>query len=69
MNTTKALTEQHVAELTELSVRTLQKWRLTGEGPVFVKLGRAVRYREEDIDAFLEACARRSTSDLGGQHV
>ncbi len=28
-----------------ISTRTLQRWRLEGVGPTFVKLGRPVRYR------------------------
>lgn len=31
----------------------------------FVRVGRAVRYRPEDIDAFVERSKRRSTSDHG----
>ena len=31
---------------------TLEKWRTTGGGPQYVKLGRSVRYRLEDLDAF-----------------
>jgi hypothetical protein len=48
---------------TPLSVRTLQRMRQTGEGPIFHKLGRAVRYEESDLDAFLAQCRRRSTSE------
>ena len=43
---------------------TLNKTRLTGEGPSFVKVGpRAVAYRRADLDAWLQARVRRSTSD------
>lgn len=45
-----------------ISARTLQRWRLEGVGPVYVKLGRLVRYRQTDLDAFIEECARVSTS-------
>jgi hypothetical protein len=46
-----------------ISVRALQRWRLEGSGPAFVKLGRLVRYRKSALDAFITAGARRSTSD------
>ena len=46
-----------------LSTRTLQKWRLQGLGPRFVKLGRAVRYDPADLQEFLQASRRRSTSE------
>lgn len=48
-----------------LSVSTLNKLRLTGGGPRFAKLGRAVRYRVADVDAWIEASLRNSTSQQG----
>ena len=45
-----------------VSSRTLQRWRLEGVGPVFVKLGRLVRYRQSDLEHFLNERARTSTS-------
>jgi predicted DNA-binding transcriptional regulator AlpA len=52
------------ARYVALSESTLTKMRLTGDGPPFVKVGpRAVAYRRADLDAWLEARVRRSTSD------
>lgn len=34
---------------------TLTRWRFEGVGPPFVKLGKAVRYKREDLEAFIEA--------------
>jgi excisionase family DNA binding protein len=51
-----ALTEQQVAARLGLSVATLRAWRLKGKGPPFVRFGRAVRYLEEDVERFVEAC-------------
>ena len=48
-----------------LSTSTLAKLRLTGNGPVFCKLGRRVVYRHADLDMYLEASRRSSTSDDG----
>jgi hypothetical protein len=45
-----------------ISTRTMQRWRLEGVGPVYVKLGRLVRYRRHDLDVFLEERACISTS-------
>jgi Helix-turn-helix domain len=47
------------------SVRTLQRWRVEGIGPKFAKLGQSVRYRQSDLDAYLEGCIRQSTSESG----
>ena len=57
------------AERLGLCLGTLAKWRLRGYGPRYLKLGSRVRYREADIDEWLAAQARRSTSDLGRSEV
>ncbi len=49
------LTQKQVAQRWALSERTLERWRCTGEGPVYVKLGCSVRYRIADIEAFEQA--------------
>ena len=46
-----------------ISTRTLQRWRLEGDGPVYVKLGRLVRYRKSDLDALPAARVCTSTSE------
>ena len=58
------LTPTQVAARCGLSRSTLAKQRLRGEGPMFVKIGAAVRYREDDVQEWLKAQPRRrSTSD------
>ena len=50
------LTEAQAAKLLALSPRTLQAWRLRGAGPKVIKFGGlrgAVRYRREDLAAFV----------------
>lgn len=47
------------------SPRTLEKYRQTGGGPVYLKIGRSVLYRQVDLDRWLESCLRTSTSDPG----
>ena len=60
------LTEFQAAEVLNVSIRTLQAWRLRGGGLLFVRLsGRAVRYRNSDLAAFIEARTVASTSDPG----
>jgi len=52
-----------------ISAQTIRSWRKQGRGPTFVKFGgarqAAVRYRREDLDAFVMAHLRASTSDVG----
>ena len=45
------LNERQVANLICQSVRTIQKWRVTGYGPEFYKLGRSVRYLRSEVIA------------------
>ncbi len=59
------LKETEVAERLELSTRTLQGWRLKGEGPSFLKFGRSVRYAESTLEMWVAACERGSTSATG----
>lgn len=48
-----------------LSPRTLDRYRVSGEGPASYKLGTRVRYRLADLEAWAESRRRRSTSDDG----
>jgi excisionase family DNA binding protein len=50
-----------------LSPKTLETLRTRGGGPPFLKLGRRVVYRKADLDTWLAARVRRSTSDPGQQ--
>ena len=60
------LTTTQTAARVGLSPRTLERFRVTGQGPRFLKLGCRVRYAREDIEDWLKGCVRRSTSDDGG---
>ncbi|NCP11695.1 MAG: helix-turn-helix domain-containing protein [Sphingomonadales bacterium] len=62
---TQLLDTKATADRLGLKPCTLEGWRVTGEGPQFVKLGRRVVYRPADIDAWIEGQVRRSTSDTG----
>ncbi len=55
--------EEATAKLLGVSRRWLQAARQTGNGPAFIKVGRLVRYRPQDIDLFLEGQRRSSTSE------
>ena len=51
-----------------LSPSTLEKFRLTGEGPAFYKSGhKIVVYEVKDLDDWLHSRRRTSTSDSGGR--
>ena len=69
-----ALNERAAAERLGLKAATLRAWRQRGQGPSFVRLGRAIRYLPEDLDRFLQRnrkdsihveAARRRDSSVG----
>jgi predicted DNA-binding transcriptional regulator AlpA len=45
----QTLTDVEVAARLGVSRFTVRSWRLKGLGPRFMKMGRAVRYRPEDV--------------------
>jgi predicted DNA-binding transcriptional regulator AlpA len=47
-----------------LAESTLEKLRVSGDGPLFVKLGRAVRYRLADLDSWAAERVVQSTSQI-----
>ncbi|NDB67391.1 MAG: DNA-binding protein [Methylocystaceae bacterium] len=59
------LNTAQAASILQLSSRTLEKFRIKGGGPVFMKFGVRVYYRPEDLFDWVERAVRTSTSDPG----
>jgi len=57
------LTQKELAAYLHLSERTLERHRVCGTGPRFLKLGRRVVYRRQDIEAWAAAHTVSSTSE------
>ena len=55
----RLLTTAEAAAGLRVSPRTLNNWRSLGTGPEFIKVGALVRYREDDIEDYLD-CQTRS---------
>jgi len=53
------------AQFCDVSPRTLEKWRVTGFGPPYIKQGAAVRYDLRALERWLASRERSSTSDPG----
>lgn len=49
------LDERRLCALLGISSVTATKWRAKAKGPPFIKVGRLVRYRRRDVDAWLHA--------------
>lgn len=50
----EVMDEFALADFLGLTVATLRKWRWLRSGPKFVKVGRLIRYRRTDVDAWLD---------------
>lgn len=55
-NSVEVLFDEHdLARITGLSVGSVRRWRLLKRGPKYIKLGAAVRYRPQDVSAWIES--------------
>jgi len=59
------LTSQEVARIRKCPELTIRKERMLGRGIPFVKIGRSVRYRRADVEAFFEANLHTHTIKRG----
>jgi len=57
------------AALLGIRARTMDLWRLRGDGPTYIRVGGQIRYRRADIEAYLTARTvtpqRRRTAMVG----
>ncbi len=53
------LSPKQLADYLGVPIKTLYDWRWKGEGPPGYRVGRHVRYRAEDVEAWLEEHADR----------
>ena len=59
----RLLSDRDVEKITGRARSTLQKDRVSGSGIPFIRIGRLVRYRQSDVDAFLDSLPNyRSTA-------
>jgi predicted DNA-binding transcriptional regulator AlpA len=59
----RRLTVEEAAQVLCVSVKTLEAWRRLGKGPMFVKLGRSVRYTMRDLDQFTRERTVRNSAE------
>lgn len=57
------LTAADIAVITKVSVRTVRRWHELGEIPPGLRIGAQVRWRREEIEAFL--CGPTKPSERG----
>jgi|SRR5215469_13257176 len=56
------LDELSAAHFLQISVRTLQGWRVAGKGPRFYKIGRKVRYKPRELERWVQTTIRGETN-------
>jgi hypothetical protein len=61
--TSKLVTTSQAAEILGIKPNTLEGWRIRGEGPPFLKIGRLVKYDETDLIDYIKRQTRHSTSE------
>ena len=57
------LAQAEAPEFLRVSGRTLERWRLEGSGPPYIKAGRRLLYSVSDVESWLQARRRSSTSE------
>ncbi len=63
----RLLDQKELASYLHKSTAWCERARWVGEGPRFIKLGRHVRYKADDVLAWIEENAKQSTSDGGAR--
>jgi excisionase family DNA binding protein len=56
----RLLTPEELSEQMTIPIPTLYRWRHEGKGPRAIRVGKHLRYRPEDVDAWLELLAQAS---------
>ena len=64
-NGSNYLNTREAAAWLSLSPRTLDRYRVSGDGPAFHRFGGRVRYAVADLEEWASARRRASTSDDG----
>jgi hypothetical protein len=60
------MTPAEAAALLGVNPKVLERWRGTGGGTAYARLSsKTIRYRREDVDAFVAARVRASTAAAG----
>jgi len=61
------LTQREAANVLRLSQRTIERLRVSGVGPKFIRCGgRSIRYRQSDLEEWIASRAVQSTSEAVG---
>lgn len=59
------LTPREAAEYVGREPRTLREWRYLGTGPAYYRIEQRIRYRLDDLDAFMASARVEPTTARG----
>ncbi len=62
--TSSLVTRSELANELRIQSQTLAVMAMRGDGPTFIKVGRAVRYRRADVDAWLASRTHNTTPEV-----
>lgn len=48
------LDKKQLAEKLNISVKTIDLWMRSGKGPRFIRIGKLVRFKKQDVEEFIE---------------
>jgi predicted DNA-binding transcriptional regulator AlpA len=57
-------TQKELSEYLSKSEAWCERARWAGDGPKFIKLGRHVRYRADDVAAWIESCSGHTSTSM-----
>jgi Helix-turn-helix domain len=60
---TPLLGPDEAAKLLNSNPRTIERWRMDGGGPIYIKVGRRVAYRRADLLQFIKEHTYQSTAE------
>jgi len=53
-STIHSLNEKQTAKVLGIAVQTLRNWRHQRKGPKYIKMGRSVRYQQDDLQEYID---------------
>jgi excisionase family DNA binding protein len=59
------LTTKEAARLMGFHPTTLAKWRVSGKGPPYLKIGRSIRYEYTVVEQWMRERTHKNTSQYG----
>jgi predicted DNA-binding transcriptional regulator AlpA len=57
------LGQERVAQRLGVATKTMEAWRHRGGGPPFVRIGRLIKYRSQDVEKWIASNVCHSTSE------